>query len=252
MNIEAPQKKHEAALRRLWKEAFGDSDAFLDIFWATAFSPSRCRCVTEGDRVLSALYWFDASCRGERLAYLYAIATAESQRGKGLCRRLMEDTHRLLREKGYRGALLVPSEPSLFGFYGRLGYQTATYIEEISAQASERAISLHPLTGTEYAHLRRRYLPEGGVVQEGEALALLEKSASFYRGEGVLLAVECEKGRARLAELLGDAALLPDILCALRCKEGSARTVGEGRPFSMLLPLAPEAPCPSYFGLALD
>ena len=30
------------ALRRLWKQAFGDDDQLLDSFFSIAFSPDRC------------------------------------------------------------------------------------------------------------------------------------------------------------------------------------------------------------------
>ena len=67
MRIEKP--RDIGALRRLWQEAFGDEDAFLDTFFATAFSPERCRCAVEGDSLLGALYWFDCICGGKTLAY---------------------------------------------------------------------------------------------------------------------------------------------------------------------------------------
>jgi hypothetical protein len=77
MNINAPTLDLIPALRGLWKEAFGDSDDFLDMFWRTAFSYDRCRCVTVDGEVAAALYWFDCECRGERVAYIYAVATAK-------------------------------------------------------------------------------------------------------------------------------------------------------------------------------
>ena len=86
MTIDAPNVEQTAWLRRLWKEAFGDSDAFLDRFFTIAYSPDRCRCVTADGRVTAALYWFDCDCQGEKLAYLYAVATAQDCRGRGLCR----------------------------------------------------------------------------------------------------------------------------------------------------------------------
>ena len=61
MIIDHPTTTQIPQLRSLWKEAFGDSDAFLDIFFQRAFSPQRCCCVTQGDAVVAALYWFDCS-----------------------------------------------------------------------------------------------------------------------------------------------------------------------------------------------
>ena len=101
MTIDAPRQEQIGQLRLLWKEAFGDTDAFLDSFFAIAFACDRCRCVTEDSRVTAALYWFDCSCGGKKMAYLYAVATAKDRRGSGLCRALLEDTHAHLKKKGY-------------------------------------------------------------------------------------------------------------------------------------------------------
>ena len=38
MIIDAPQKEHLNGLRNLWKEAFGDTEAFLDGFFENVFS----------------------------------------------------------------------------------------------------------------------------------------------------------------------------------------------------------------------
>ena len=62
-------------LTKLWQQAFGDTDAFLDSFFGTAFSPERCLCIRLEERVAAALYWFDCQWEDKRLAYLYAVAT---------------------------------------------------------------------------------------------------------------------------------------------------------------------------------
>ena len=42
MTVDYPAAGQISGLRALWKEAFGDSDVFLDAFFAHGFSPSRC------------------------------------------------------------------------------------------------------------------------------------------------------------------------------------------------------------------
>ena len=77
MTIDLPKPGQIPQLRQLWQEAFGDSDAFLDSFFSLSFAPERCRCVTEENHVTAALYWFDCSCHGGKMAYLYAVATGK-------------------------------------------------------------------------------------------------------------------------------------------------------------------------------
>ena len=69
MNINHPISEQIPQLRILWKEAFGDSDNFLDIFYSTAFSPERCLCATIGCELAAMAYWFDC----EDYAYIYAV-----------------------------------------------------------------------------------------------------------------------------------------------------------------------------------
>ena len=51
--------KDISALRSLWKEAFEDSDEFLDLFFSTAYSYERCLAAFIDDELAGALYIFD-------------------------------------------------------------------------------------------------------------------------------------------------------------------------------------------------
>ena len=122
-------------LKKLWKQAFGDSDAFIDTFFELAYSPDRCQYLTETGQLVSMLYWFDCTFKGKKIAYIYAVATHEAYRGKGLCRRLMETTHQRLKTQGYAGAILVPANEALFRLYEKLGYRTCCYVNQTTCTA---------------------------------------------------------------------------------------------------------------------
>lgn len=251
MRIDFPEKDSAPARRRLWQEAFGDTDAFLDTFEKTAFSSDRCRCVTEDGELLAALYLFDCTYGGVRAAYLYAVATAAAHRGRGLCRALMEDTHAHLAARGYAGTILVPGEASLFSFYERLGYRPFGGVRNFPCDAASNGTAVREIGVDEYAHLRRQYLPDGGVVQQEENLAFLAAQATLYAGDGFVLAARREGDALRGVEWLGDAEKAPAVVRALGCRSGSFRTAGE-EPFAMYRPLTEGAEMPSYFGLAFD
>ena len=106
MKIDYPAQSQINDLRALWKQAFGDEDAFIDLFFNNGFSPDRCRCVTVDGKLAGALYWFDCSFQGHPMAYLYGVATDKSFRGKGICRALTENAHAHLKYLGYDGAVL--------------------------------------------------------------------------------------------------------------------------------------------------
>ena len=240
------------ALRRLWQEAFGDDEGFLDKFFTFGFSPDRCRFISDGEHVAAALYWFDVSCRGQKMAYIYGVATGISYRNRGLCRRLMEDTRRHLTEQGYAGILLVPQNPGVIRMYEKMGYAPCTKVSQFRATAQAPAAVLQKLSPEEYARRRRALLPEDGVVQEGENLAFLSSYASFWGGENFLAAIATEGEKLQCPELLGDVSQAPHILEALNCREGFFRVPGQNQNFSMLFAIKDTCPKPGYFGHAFD
>lgn len=253
MNPHYPDISHIHALRALWQEAFGDSDAFLDGFFRTGFSPRRCRCIVEDGSAKCALYWFDCTMGPHRYAYLYAVATAKNAQHRGLCTALMKDTHSLLKNLGYAGVILVPGEAELFRFYEKQGYRVCCTVGETRCTAipGESKPIAQDISTPEYAALRRRMLPAGGVVQEGAALEFLSGFARFVRGDHFLMACTVEGRTLICHELLG-AADPGAVIFADGCTEGRFRTPGAGRDFAMFLPLCPNATAPGYFGLALD
>lgn len=238
-------------LRQLWREAFGDPEDFLDLFFTHAYAPNRCHTISIDGQIVSALYWLDCALSGERIAYLYAVATANAFRRQGLCHRLMEDTHARLAQAGYTGSILVPGKASLFSFYAGMGYESCCRLRQWDCRAGREPAPLRKITAQEYAALRRTLLPAGGVLQEGENLALLEKTAVLYAGADFLLAAAAREGALLGLELLGNPARAPGILTALGKRSGQFRAPGNDRPFAMYRPIR-SMPSPSYFAFSFE
>ena len=206
----------------------------------------------EEDTLAAALYWFDCQWEGKPIAYLYAIATDTAFRNKGYCRKLLADTHLHLQKLGYAGCILVPREAALFGMYEKLGYRTCSCVRTFSCAAADTPVPLKEISMEEYASLRRQFLPIGGVLQEGAALALLRAYSNFYAGENMLLAAYPEEGKLTVCELLGSPDNFCGVVAALGYNKGTIRTPGQDKPFAMYHSLTEDAATPEYFGLALD
>lgn len=252
MDFNFPSPCHVPRLRALWKQAFGDGDDFLDSFFSLCFSPRRCRCVLREGEVVSALYWFDFTCRDQKMAYLYAVATREDYRHQGLCRALLADTRQVLKAQGYGAAVLCPENPELARMYGVQGFQPVCKITELTLPAGKRPVSLRRVSPEEYAALRPRFLPEGGAQPEECFFKLLARDAELFAGTDFLLAARQQADTLFALELLGNSEAAPEILAARNCREGTFRMPGSTRDFAMFLPLSPDARAPGYFGLALD
>ena len=248
MNIDHPASGLIPQLKALWKQAFGDTDAEIDYFFRVGFSENRCLCAVIKGQVAAALYWFDCTVWDKKVAYLYAIATEKSFQRQGIAGKLIRHTHRHLQESGYAGAVLVPSEESLFRFYTRFGYAAFGGIREFTCQKADAATPLSKISKTEYAALRKTYLRQGGVLQEGVLLDCLE---DFYAGADFVLTASQRNGNLFVPELLGNAEKAPHILTALGFSQGLFRTPGSQQKFAMFCPFT-DIPAPTYFGLALD
>lgn len=255
MTIDNPTPTQIPELWSLWQEAFGDGGDFLKNFERTAFSIQRCRVAyDESGKPVAMLFWFRCQYRNLPVAYLYAVATAKDKRGQGICRQLMANTHTHLKALGFQGALLVPSNESLFPFYAHMGYVTCGYIREFRCNAAkDNTAVIKEIDPIRYAALRRRYLPENGVLQEAESMAFLATQATLYQGEDFILAARKDKNSLYAIEMLGNTENAPSVLSALKCHEGCFRTHGNDVPFAMYHPLANTPfPMPCYFGLAFD
>lgn len=252
MRPEKPWPALIPGLRALWKEAFGDTDAFLDLFFSTAYAPSRCRCILSEGRPAAALYWLDLWMGEKKFAYIYAVATAEKSRGQGLCRILMEATAADLKAAGYSGALLVPQDEALRAMYGRMGYLSAGAIDEFFCATGEHSAPGEEITPEAYAALRPSLLPPGSPAPDSTALAFLGVLARFYRGEDFLAVASREQEHLRILEYLGDRDRLPGFIAGLGAAEATVRAPGNGKPFAMYRPLTPDCKKPTYFPFAFD
>ncbi len=251
MEFTNPKFSDIPTLKILWQEAFCDGAEFSESFFSTAFSPDHAFCIKEGNKILSALYILDCSFEGEPIAYVYAVATAKSHRGQGLASKLMEFSESLLKNRGYKAAVLVPGEKGLFDFYKKLGYNTIIAADRFEAAAKEADFAISKIEKEEFCKLRREFLPEKAVLQEDVSLEYLAAYCSFYKGCDFLLAAYENADTLYAAELLGNRTRAEGIVYLLGCKKGSFKTTGENEPYALMKPFC-NITVPKYFGLAFE
>ena len=239
-------------LKQLWMLAFGDSRDFVENFFRTAYHPEKCRYLLSGDRITAALYWMDATLSGLKYAYIYGVATHPDFRGQGLCRQLMAQTHRDLKDLGYAGVLLMPADSGLRRMYAAMGYREGTRVTEYVCEAGKAAVDVRTVTPEEYVMLRRKALPPGAMIQEGDCISYLATYAGLYAGADFLMVAVPDRDRLFVPEILGNWRRAPEILKAMGYLQGTFRRPGGEIPFSMFFPLKDNVPVPTYLGLAFD
>ena len=250
MIIKNPAPEDIPALRSLWKEAFGDTDAFLDKFFRVGFAFDRCQLLMASGQPAAALYWFDCTWDGKKVAYLYAVATKKAMQGQGLCRKLMEDTHKHLQGLGYAGAALVPGNEGLFSLYEKFGYESFCPMTEHTITPEKASLSLSQISWQEYEALRKPLLPENALLQEGKTLEFLSTFAQFYQGENCLLCGYPEEDVFHICEYFGNEDSLPQIAATFG-KNVTVRLPG-GNNSAMYHRLEDSSGLPAYLGLTLN
>lgn len=183
----------------LWQEAFGDSPECVSEFF-TAFPGCRSYVSEEAGEIAAMVHALPQILRADSdlpAAYIYAVATLKSHRGRGLCRNLMAFAEADLKKQGFRCAVLTPGEPSLFRFYEALGY-AAVFTRSRTAWDGTGA----PVSAAEYAQLREASLSVPHMVYDEAALIYAQRvyDLTFYKTSAGC----CACGPAYTAEVLPD------------------------------------------------
>lgn len=116
----------------LWKEAFGDEDGYIELFFETVYK-ENITVFAEFDcgKAVSALYLMRSYIKSESRVldgyYLYAAATLKAYRGKGLMGKLINEAKAYVSDKGKDFISLVPGEESLCAYYNRFGFEPLMY-----------------------------------------------------------------------------------------------------------------------------
>ena len=209
----------------LWGEAFGDSPKAVSFFFRT-FPNCLSYVIEEKGRIVSMVHALPRILSPERpAAYVYAVATAQTHRGRGLCRQLMAFAEEDLKQRGFACCVLTPGEPSLFRFYEALGYETAFFRQHTPFSGGR------PISAAAYAALRERVLTVPHMVCD---LPTLEYAAAVYG----LTFYETDTGCAAVGETYTTEVLPEDL---------------GGTPFAMCKWLGePQTLPPAYLGFALE
>lgn len=128
MDIRLLENTDTAEAKALWKEAFGDSDRFIDWYFLNKVLPGNSVGIFDG-RLVSALHLipFEICVQGRLLksAFIAGAATAKAMRGQGLMRVLLLEALKLLKSLGIFITYLYPFKHS---FYENFGWATYSYV----------------------------------------------------------------------------------------------------------------------------
>ncbi|MCX5780702.1 MAG: GNAT family N-acetyltransferase [Firmicutes bacterium] len=265
--------------KEIWKLCFGDSDLYIDFYYANHYKAEETMLLLDGAEIACMLTMLPIEtiaadqCRWAS-AMLYAIATHPQYQRRGLATQLINNTHDYLRQKEKVFSLLVPSQAPLFDFYSLQGYQDGFYIREIlftreqienwdaATSCLDQSVRLDP---HEYNLVRNEQL-RGMlyVAYPDEEIAYQAQLSRQFGGDLFAITIGEERGCAVLETLPANQVFIRELLiseqhlpAALRHLAQllpaaeyivripaflGARLGGTSRPFAMLRPLQPTAP----------
>ena len=130
-------------LKSLWKSLFGDTEAFISLFFHEVVREENIRVLEEKGRILSALYMLPYPFRiwnqEVTASYISGAGTLPEAQGRGLMRRLLIDSFKEMEHRQIPLSILIPAEPWLYGFYEKSGYATVfAYNQQVYPPKEQR------------------------------------------------------------------------------------------------------------------
>lgn len=191
--IRFAKDKDIPSLMELWQAAFHDSAEATALVFGSLNKTGRMLVLTDGENDAVAMlclreFFLTTPYKKYKAAYIYGVATAQEHRGKGFGTLLLEDAHKLLMRRGCVCAALVPSEKSLFDFYGQRGFETAFNIKKAeigpgSLKAGE-VFPLLPVIPERYAQIRYARFSDSKMIVcwDADYLSYIGAESKLYGG----------------------------------------------------------------------
>lgn len=117
------------AVRRLWKETFGDSNEFINSFMRHYSKQESLMTVKENGQLVSMLHILPFTMNGDKVGYIYAVATAEEHRNKGYASFLLKKAVETAKREKLAALVTIPASKALRSYYKRFGFKGEYKVE---------------------------------------------------------------------------------------------------------------------------
>ncbi|MBO4984364.1 MAG: GNAT family N-acetyltransferase [Bacteroides sp.] len=113
-------------IKQLWKLCFNDSDEFTELYFRLRYREERNLALEQQGEMIAAMQLlpYPMTFGGEIVPtnYVSGACTHPAYRKQGAMKRLLTEAFNRMYKAGTMFSTLIPAEPWLFEFYGKLGY----------------------------------------------------------------------------------------------------------------------------------
>lgn len=192
--IQFAENSMRDAVHELWRECFGDSDAYVDMYLSSHDISRHTLVFIDGVRPVSMLSMLPMTVvtPGGILParYIYAVATKREYRGRGISSKMIRFAHQHMKAAGMKLAVIVPASTELYRFYEKLGFSTAFYsgravVRAADIKAYDGSFAINDATEQEFMNIRESAFGQRTmfVRWDGDALSYRMTETAFYGGE---------------------------------------------------------------------
>lgn len=143
MDIRLLEGNDIPAAKSLWKQAFGDSDAFINMYFDDKVLPGNSLGLFD-DGLISVVHMLPYKIRvqGRSLqsAFIAGAATDKDRRGEGHMRTMLLESLKLMRS---RGILMTHLYPFKHSFYENFGWATYSYVQKKTIKSASSQITVN-------------------------------------------------------------------------------------------------------------
>lgn len=199
------QPHDRPGMTALWQDAFGDPIEYINLFFDYRMKWENTILFKKNHTVIGQLFILPCqlSCQGKTYScgYIYGVATLKTYRGQGVSSLLLEYAHKLLSERGYDVAVLVPASRSLFDFYSKRDYSIQGYIHADivgadSLEGENAPLILSPVSAEGILQLREEYFGKSYLKWDLPAIQYILKENRFLGGQFYGFSMDGQQGFA--------------------------------------------------------
>lgn len=179
MEIEFLTEKYISDVLKLWKETFGDDEKFIKSFFDCWQPEKHTLILREEHRILGMLSLLPVTAKGAKGRYIYAVATEQAVRRRGIATRLLLAADEVQLKQSEKFSVLVPSSEGLFEFYKKRGWNEILYAPDFSKMMMKDS---KKISSDEYFEKRKKFFLKSDLIEWSmAALSYMKKYGEFIK-----------------------------------------------------------------------